>query len=282
MKRIIFTCCMFAFAMTASNVVAQVQTPAPSPSCKTEQMVGLTKITVDYSRPGVKEREIFGGLVPYGETWRTGANAATKITFDKDVKLGGQEVKGGSYAMFTKPGQAEWNFMLYPYESGNPGSYAESDVEPIMFTGESQSMGDIQVESFMIMFDQLRSGSATMILAWDNTAVGVPVEVHTDRDVQASIESTLAGPSMGDYYASASYYHSEGKDLEKALKWINKSIQMGNERFWVLRTKSLIQAGLGDKAGAISSAKKSLELAKEAGNNDYIRMNEASIKEWMD
>ncbi|MDH3245433.1 MAG: DUF2911 domain-containing protein [Saprospiraceae bacterium] len=282
MKQIIFTCCLFAFALMATTAVAQVQTPAPSPSCKIEQMVGLTNVTIEYSRPSVKDRKIFGGLVPYGEVWRTGANAATKITFDKDVKLGGQEVKGGSYALLSKPDESEWKFMLYPYESGSPNSYMESEVEPIMFTGESQSMSDVKVESFMIMIDQLTNSSASLVLAWDNLVVGVPLEVHTDKDVEASIESTLAGPSMQDYFASASYYHSEGKDLNKALKWINKAIDMGYERYWVLRTKSLIQADLGDKAGAIESAKKSLEMAKEAGNNDYIRMNEASIKEWMD
>jgi tetratricopeptide (TPR) repeat protein len=133
----------------------------------------------------------------------------------------------------------------------------------------------------LIQFDQITNNSANMWVIWDKTAVPVEIKVETEKAVQASIDRVMAGPSAGDYFSAASYYLSEDKELDKALTWINKSIEMGNERYWVLRAKSLIQSKLGDKAGAISSAKKSLELAKEAGNMDYVKMNEDSIKEWM-
>ncbi len=279
MKKAFLTC--LALGLSLGMIMqAQIRTPAPSPSNKYVQMVGLTEVTIEYSRPGVKDREIFGGLVPYDEPWRLGANAATKFTFSEDVVLGGKDVEKGSYAVLAKPGMTSWTLMLYPYESGNFGSYLESDVEPIMVTAEVNKM-EAQIQNLMILLDDIKSDGAVLLLGWDHTMAAVPLKVHTDKAVEENIASVMAGPSQNDYYAAASYYHSEGKDLNKALEWIDKAIDMGYERFWVLRTKSLIQAKLGDKEGAISSAKKSLELAKEAGNNDYIKMNEASIKEWM-
>lgn len=270
---------MFMLALTM-QVNAQISTPAASPSAKVEQTVGLTQVTVEYSRPSKKDREIFGGLVPYGEAWRTGANAATKITFSDDVKLNGQDLKAGSYAVLTKPMEKEWKFMLYPYVSGSWGSYRDGDVEPIMFTAESAEM-PFTVESFTIAIGDLHNHGAKIWFMWDNVGATVNLDVHTDKTVEASIEKTMSGPTPGEYSAAASYYLAEGKDMNKALMWINKSIENDTrEKFWILRTKSLIQAKLGDVKGAMATAKRSLELAKEAGNNDYVRMNEASIKEW--
>ncbi|MBX2815097.1 MAG: DUF2911 domain-containing protein [Saprospiraceae bacterium] len=281
MKKALVTICLSALCMLMVSMShAQVTTPAPSPWSKTEQMVGLTKVTVEYSRPSMKGRSIFGGLVPYDKAWRTGANSATKITFDKDVQVGGNDVKAGSYAVITKPGMDSWKVMFYPYAGGSWGSYLSSDVEPVTVTGETASMGDIKVESFEISFNDLTNDGANLYMFWDNTAVWVPIAVHTDKEVMASIDKTMAGPSAGDYYGAANYLAAKGEDLEKALKWMNKSIDMGNKRFWTLRAKSLLQAKMGDKAGAVETAKESLEMAKEAGNDDYIKMNTESIKEW--
>ncbi len=266
-----------AFAMPSE---AQIETPSASPSSKLEQMVGLTKVTVEYSRPSKKGREIFGSLVPYGEAWRTGANAATKITFSEDVVLGGQELAAGSYAILTKPMKTEWMFMVYPYASGNWGSYLNSDVEPATFTAPTAEL-PFEMETFTIDVGYLRNKSARIWFVWDRTMVSVDLDVHTEKQVEASIKKTMAGPSAGDYYSAASYYLDEGKDMEKALMWINKSIDMDDqEKFWVMRRKALIQAALGDYKGAVATAKKSKELAMAAGNNQYVQMNEASIKEW--
>jgi hypothetical protein len=268
---------MLAFSVQTN---AQIKTPAASPSAKVEQMVGLTTVSLEYSRPSVKGREIFGGLVPYDKVWRTGANSATKISFSEDVKLNGVAVKAGSYAVLTKPMKEEWMFMLYPYVSGSWGSYLDSDVEPTTFSAEAGEM-PFTVESFMISVGNLTSGGANIYFMWDKTGATVKLEVPTDESVEKSIAATMAGPTAGDYSAAASYYFNEGKDLNKALKWITKSIENDDrEKFWILRTKSLIQAKLGDSKGAVMTAKRSLELAKEAKNDDYVRMNEASIKEW--
>ena len=230
---------------------------------------------------GKKGRDIFGGLVPYDEVWRLGANAATKITFSEDVVFGGKDVKAGAYAMLAKPGKSSWTLMLYPHTTGNFGAYLEGDVEPIKVMAEAATLADAQMQNFMIAFDNITSNSTSIWFGWDHTFAISEIKVHTDKAVAENIERVMAGPSANDYYGAAAYYASEGKDLEQALEWINKSIEKGNERFWVLRQKSLIQAKLGDKAGAIESAKRSLELATKADNKDYIRMNEASIKEWM-
>jgi tetratricopeptide (TPR) repeat protein len=268
---------MLAFSVQTN---AQIKTPAASPSAKVEQVVGLTTVSLEYSRPSVKDREIFGGLVPYGKAWRTGANSATKISFSEDVKLNGAAVKAGSYAVITKPMESEWTFMLYPYASGSWGSYLSSDVEPVTFSAKT-SETPFKMESFLIDIGNLSSAGADIWFMWDRTGAMVRLEVPTDESVEKSIAATMAGPSAGDYSAAASYYFNEGKDLNKALKWITKSIEMDDrEKFWILRTKSLIQAKLGDSKGAVMTAKRSLELAKEAKNDDYVRMNEASIKEW--
>ncbi len=268
-------------ACIATLIHAQIQTPSPSPGAKVDQRIGLVDVTLEYSRPSIKGRVIFGGLVPYDEIWRAGANAATKITFSDDVMFGGAEVTKGSYAILAKPGKANWSFMLYPYNKTDWTSYRDSDVQPITVTTTPNMMADgIHVQSLMLGFDNLTNSSADFFLLWDNVYVPVNIKVNTDKTVEESISKVMAGPSAGDYYSAAAYYLSENKDLNQALVWVNKSLDMGNEKYWVLRTKSLIQAGLGDKEGAVVSANHSLDLATKDGNKDYIRMNQASIAEW--
>ena len=279
MKKSLFL--LMLCALGTSLVNAQLQTPAPSPLSKIEQKIGLTDVTVEYSRPSKKGRVVFGNVVPYNEVWRTGANAATKITFGDDVMFGGAEVKKGSYALMTKPGEKTWTVMLYPHTSTNWSSYLESDVQPITISTESYKMGEgMDVETFMMGFENLTNHGGDLYLLWEKTYVPVAIKVNTDKTVEASITKVMAGPTANDYFAAASYYYAEKKDLKKALEWVNTSIEKGNEKYWVLRTKSLIQADLGDKKGAIETATKSMELAKADNNPEYIRMNEASIAEW--
>ncbi len=279
MKKTLFLTMLLA--LSATMMTAQIKTPAPSPSATITQTIGLVDVSVEYSRPSMKGRTIYGDLVPYDKMWRTGANAATKITFSGDVKFGGADVPAGSYAMLTRPGKMEWDFMLYPYVSGSWSSYLESDVEAISTRIKSWQMPEgVNVESFMIGFDNLTNNSGDIYLLWEKTMVMVPITVNTDEAVEASIKSAMEGPSANDYYAAASYYFDAGKDNKQALEWINTAIDKGYDRFWVQRKKSLIQASLGDKKGAIASAKKSLEMATEAGNEEYIKMNNESIMEW--
>lgn len=267
------------FALATLPMMAQISTPAPSPSAEIEQMVGLTEVSVEYARPGMKGRTIFAedGLVPFGEVWRTGANAATKIEFDTDVMFAGAEVEAGAYAILTKPMKEEWEIMLFPYESGNWTTYVEQ--EPAATVKAKSAKAPTTVESFTMMFANLEMDGAVLVMMWENTMVPVQIKVNVDEAVMASIEQTMAGPSANDYHAAASYLLSADKDLEKALEYVQKANASG-ERFWMVRTEALILGKLGRKADAIETAKKSLELAKEAGNADYVRLNEKSIKEW--
>lgn len=271
----------FTFVCTLS-LEAQINTPAPSPSSKLEQKVGLTDVTVEYSRPSMRGRKIFGGLEEYGELWRTGANARTKITFSDDVKVAGQTLKAGSYSLYTKPGQQTWEVFFYTEADGGgyPEKWDESKVAA-KTTVEAYQL-PVDIETFTITLDDLTSKSALLGLMWERTYVGVPIEFPTDEKVSKSIESVMAGsPKANDYYAAAVYYASEGKDIAQADKWMDKAMKMTDEpAFWQLRQQSLIKAKAGDKKAAIKAAKESLAKAKEAGNDDYIKMNTDSLKEW--
>lgn len=281
MKKLVLNFLVFSFlALMSQPLSAQISTPAPSPGSKLMQTVGLTDITVEYSRPGVKDRKIFAadGLVPYGEVWRTGANNATKISFSDDVKVGDAELKAGAYAILSKPTAASWQVMFFPYETGNWGSYV--DKEPAATVEAKTMKTGHKVENFSISIDGITTDEAQLIFAWDNTAAVVPVSVNVEERVMANIDRVLAGPTPNDYFAAASYYHQTGKDLNKALEWVKKANDTEQPRFWQVRLEALILADLNRKKEAIEAAKKSMKLAEEAGNNDYVRMNKKSIEEW--
>ena len=270
---------LFIIGIT-SAASAQIKTPQPSPLSKIEQVVGLTNVTLEYSRPAMRGRTIFGNLVPYGKMWRTGANANTKITFSDNVIVDGQKLVKGTYAIFTKPNKTSWDVFFYSDAKnwGTPKTWDETKVAA-KTTVEVVPM-DMNIDSFTMTFDDLTSGSAVLGLLWENVYVGVKFEVPTDKIASKSIEVIMNGPTDNDYFQAATYYHTEGKDLKQALAWMKKATEGDNPEFWYLRRMSLIQADLGDKAGAIKTAKQSLAGAEKAGNADYVKMNEESIAEW--
>ncbi|MDG3582148.1 DUF2911 domain-containing protein [Galbibacter pacificus] len=278
MKRLILAVCV---AFVSYLAEAQIQTPQPSPKSKLEQKVGLTDVTVEYSRPSMRERVIFGDLVPYGQVWRTGANQNTIITFSDDVKVGGTQLKKGSYALYTKPGQDNWEVYFYNDTNnwGNPEKWDESKVVAKV-SAEAYEL-PFDVETFTIDVDNLTNNGASFGIFWEKTYVSVPFEVPTVEKTQANIEKVMNGPNAGDYYAAAVYYLQEDKDLDKAEEWIDKAVSMQKEPpFWMLRQKSLIQAKNGDTKGAIETAKQSMAAAEKAGNQDYVKLNQKSLEEW--
>ncbi|MEX0314795.1 MAG: DUF2911 domain-containing protein [Allomuricauda sp.] len=272
---------LFAFAaLLAVSVEAQLQTPQPSPSAKLKQTVGLTEVEVEYARPSMRGRTIFGNLVPYNKLWRTGANQNTTISFSDDVTIDGQTVKAGSYAVYTKPGQSSWEVLFYA-DTNNWGTPREWDDSKVAAKTTAQVYPlPVDIETFTITIDDLHNNGATLGLMWEKAYVGVKFEVPTLTKAQKSIETVMAGPGAGDYYSAASYYYEEGKDLNKAKEWIAKAVEMRPDAFWVMRRQSLILAKLGDKKGAIEAAKQSLKVAEEAGNADYVKLNKDSLKEW--
>lgn len=162
-------------ALIFTTVDAQNNGPAASPSAKLEAMAGTTTITIEYSRPSMKDREIFGALLKYGEPWRTGANGATQITFDKDVMVGGSTLAADTYTIISIPGKESWEVSFYKYEGGGWNSYLEKDaavkvmVEPAML--------DCTVETLLIDVQDLRNESATLGIAWENTYVPIALGV---------------------------------------------------------------------------------------------------------
>ena len=276
MKKIILLICLVAFVTTN----AQIKTPAPSPSQKIEQKVGLTDVTLEYSRPLMRGRVIFGGLVPYDKIWRTGANANTKITFSEDVEVGSTKLKAGTYAIYTKPNPNTWEVYFYSDANnwGTPQKWDDSKVAATI-KAEVQPM-PMKIQSFTMTFDDVDKDSANLGMLWENVYVSVPIKVDTDTKVLADIEKVMSGPSAGDYYAAAVYYLESGKDINQAKKWIDKAVEMRKDAFWFYRQQSLIYAKSGDKKGAIKAAKTSLKMAEKAGNEDYVALNKKSLAVW--
>jgi len=271
---------LIALLFVGFTLNGQINTPAASPSATVMQTVGLTDVTVKYSRPSVKGRDIFSadGLVPFGKVWRTGANQVSNITFSTDVKVGGKELSAGTYAILTIPSASSWAVHFYNYEKSSWSSYLEAEPVAIV-TAKPTKLRDT-VESFTIGVDHVKADGAHLTFAWAKTKVAVPMSVDADGTVMANIDRVMAGPSKGDMYNAASYYHTAGKDLNQALTWITKATDGEDPKYWQVRRKALILADLGKTKEATAAAQKSMELAKAAGNDDYVRMNEKSIKEW--
>lgn len=274
------TTVVLLIASAATLAMGQITTPQPSPAATVTQTIGLTEVTVEYSRPGVKGRAIFGDLVPFDQVWRTGANSATKITFSEDVTVEGQELAAGSYAILTKPGASKWDVHFYKYEGRSWGSYVEKTPTVVASVAAIQLPSGMKMENFNILFDQLTNNGGNLEMIWDGTVVPVSIGVKTHDAVMADINKTLAGPSANDYYAAGAYLLDADQDLEKALMYVQKATHGDNPRFWQVRREAVLLGKLGRKAEAIAAAQKSLSLAKEAGNEDYVRLNEKSIKEW--
>lgn len=280
MKKSILFCVLLMIGTLAE---AQIQTPAASAPASVSTQVGLTDIKIDYFRPRAKGRKIFGTeanvLVPYGKIWRTGANSGTRISFSDDVTVEGKSVPKGEYLLLTWPGATEWTVSLYKDVSlgGNTGGYKEEN-DAVKFKVTPGKLTE-KVEMFTINITDISEDntSAKIQLAWENTSVKFNVGVSFDEKVMKSIEAnTKVNP--GNYFQAAVYYLETGKDLKKALEWINIAAEANPNAFWITHQKAKIQKALGDKAGAKATATASLESAKNQGNRDYQMMNEDLIK----
>ena len=272
---------LFLFlCMGSLSITAQIKTPAPSPASKVMQTVGLTDVTVEYSRPAMRGRTIYGDLVPFEKIWRTGANARTKITFSDDVTIDGNTLKKGTYAIFSKPAADSWEIYFYTEHSGGGAPQVLDETKVALKTTVKTQEMPMDIQSFTITFDDLTDNSAVLGIMWEKTYVGVRFNVPTDAIAAKSIKAVMSGPSANDYHSAASYYRNSGKDLKQALVWSNKAVEMNKNAFWMMRENSLIHAALGDKKSAIEAAKKSLAVAQKAGNAAYIKMNTESIAEW--
>lgn len=280
MRAIIFTLLLFTVNLSFS----QINTPRVSPASEVEQMVGLTEIEIEYSRPSMRGREVFGNLVPFGKVWRTGADNSTKISFDTDVIISGKTIQSGTYSIFSIPNKESWEIIFYSDVElwGVPRDWSENKIVFSSIFDVKKLKKSNTVETFTISFNDLTNNDVNMSISWENTSVDIKIEVPTRSMVESDINKVLSdNPKSSDYYAAAVFYRQENINLDKALEWMNKAIEMNESpRFWQYRQQSLIMAANDKFADAVDAAKKSLNLAIEADNQDYIKMNRESIAEW--
>lgn len=269
---------LFQFSLSANAIAQTLKTPAPSPLQTIEQAFGLSNVKIEYSRPSVKGRVIFGDLVPYGKIWRTGANSSTKITFPDDVKIDGMPLVAGTYAIYTLPGADSWDVMFYKdLKLGGDVTEYKMENEVLKVKVKPSALSN-KVETFTINFADITPSTMNIELLWDKTRVALSVKTEIDEKVLKSIEAALEKDTR-PYFQAASYYFDNGKDLTTALKWVNTAIETNPKAFWMYHLKAKIQKKMNDNKGAIETAQKSLELAKEEKNDDYVKLNEKLIGE---
>ncbi len=279
MQSKIITLMMVLVAFVAQ---AQIQTPQPSPGAEIEQVIGLTEVEVKYSRPAMRGRTIFGDLVPYGKLWRTGANLRTTFSTSTDITVQGEELKEGTYGILTVPNADSWEVIFYTeYEGGGAPRELDESKVALRVKAKPENTG-YDMENFTIAFGDLADGSTGMMyMMWEKTRVPLKIGTPAKEMAMKSIEGVMAGePSANDYFQAAAFYHEAGEDLDQALEWVNKAVEMNPDAFWMSRRKSLIQADMGDTNGAVETAKVSLAAAEKAGNQDYVKMNKESIAAW--
>ena len=274
---------LFVVAFVASSLLAQeakkIEFPQASSGATVKERVGVTDVSIEYSRPNMRERKIFGGLVPYGQIWRTGANAATKMTFSTDVKLGGTPVPAGTYALFTIPGEAEWTVILSKV-SDEWGSYAYNQKDDqARIKVKPVSLAD-PLETMTIGVQDIRAGKANLVIAWEKTKV--PVEIDTDlvAKIKPQIEAAMAGSGEKPYFPAAMFYYENDLDMKLAKEWIDAAVKKQPDAVWMVYRKGLILKKAGDKEGAMAAAKQALELASKQDGEikaEYTRLSEGLI-----
>ncbi len=264
-------------AFTADLQAQGLKMPQASTNQVITQNFGLGKITLNYSRPNVKGRKIFGAMEPYGTVWRTGANSATMISFTEPVKIEGKELPAGDYGLFTIPGKDEWT-VIFNKGAKQWGAYEYKEAEDVLRVKVKAIKLKDKVETFTMQFADVLATSAQLQLAWENTAVNVNLTTEVDAQVMASIDEAMKGEKK-PYFAAAQYYYSNGKDLNKALEWVNAAEAADGKAPWVKLWKGRIQLKMGDKAGAAKTAAAGLQLATEMKNQEYVRLHTELLSE---
>jgi hypothetical protein len=275
MKKICILSVLVLCSLFLAPSFAQVKMPQASSAQTIIQEFGLGTVTVKYSRPNVKGRNVFNDLAPYGEVWRTGANTITTISFSDDLSLAGNQVKAGEYALLSIPGKDTWTIVLNK-DTKQWGAYTYKQSEDVLrFTVKPSRLNE-KMETFTIGFSEVTPSSAKLDLMWADIRVSIPMATDIDSRVMASIDQAMQGEKK-PYMQSAIYYYDNGKDLTKALDWMNSVPAADQKTPWYNYWKAKIQLKMGDKAGAAASARTGLEIAKTMNNAEYIRLNNAVL-----
>lgn len=269
LKKLFF--CVSACAIIATADAQTLKTPQPSPTQTIKQDFGIGNIELSYSRPGMKGRKIYGDLVPYGKVWRTGANGATTLTFSDSVTIGGVKIAPGKYGLLSIPDKDQWTLILSKQtDVTSPAAYnQESDV--VRVNAKPMTLKE-PLETFTMQFANVKPTTADLQIMWDNVAVSLPIATDVESKVMAQINA-LMNRDNRPYFQAAMYYMENGKDLNQALAWLNKAIEQSPNAFFIYHQKANVLARLGKKDEAKATAQKSMELAKEAKNDDYVELN---------
>ncbi len=267
---------MLTLLLAAFVNYSQVRMPQPSPTQMIRQDFGMGNIELTYSRPAAKGRKIFGDLVPFDKIWRTGANGATLIKFNQPVQIMNKAVDTGSYALYTIPGAENWTIILNKgVKNWGTAGYSESD--DVIKISIPRSRLKNYVENFTMGFANLKPESCELQMMWEKTAVSIPITTNIKSKLKADLDNALKGDKK-PYWQATQFYNEYEKNLPLALEYANKATDENPKAYWVWLYKAKIQQEMGDKAGATTSANKSMELATEDKNDDYVKMNKELLK----
>ena len=283
MKKII---ALLSLACVVGFATAQ-ELPKLSQPSKSEHVVGVTKISLQYSRPSVRGRVIFGEVVPYGEVWRLGANEATKITTSNELTFApaegtknGQTMPAGTYAIFALPGaDGTWKIMFNTVTEqwGSDEYDATKDAVAVQVKATEGTF----TETLTLDINNVSLTGGSLVITWDKVRVEIPFTVDTDKHAQANIDAAIAeGKDLDKVYASAAnYYFNSKNDLDKAIEYADKSIAV-SKTFSNLFLKARILHKKGETKDAIKLAEEALKLAEEAKQDRWIGYIGDTLKEW--
>lgn len=277
MKQISITLVLVFFIFGITVQAQEFTVPVLSPSAKVWQQFSTSSISIEYSRPSVRNRIVFGDLVPYGKAWRTGANAATKITFGENVSFAGQNIEAGTYSMHTIPNPTEWTVILSKdLETTNAANYKEEDNVAKINIKVNNSKE--KIETFTININYITTNSAIIQLAWENSIINIPVIADNKAKIFAYLEKELKKTNP-IYQKAANFYLDENYKLDDALIYINKAIEGNPNAYWLYWTKAQILTKLNKKTEAIQTGEITLEKAKLAGSGDEYQKKLDELKQ---
>lgn len=265
----------FVFAgltlFSAQKSHAQAKFPPASSTTKIEQSIGIKNAILVYQRPNVNNRIIFGGLVPYDQVWRTGANGIPVLTLEEDVKIAGNTVPAGSYGLFTIPTKGDWTIILSKnIEQWGSYQYKESE-DFLRFQTKSSKLSN-KIETFTIAFEDVTPTGANLTLAWEKTKVSFPIAVDQSAEIMAGIQAAMQGDKK-PYFQAAQYYFNNNLDINQAVEWVNKADKGNTKAPHIKYWKARILLKAGDKAGAIKTATEGIAMAKSLNNEEYVKLN---------
>jgi hypothetical protein len=271
---------LLAAALFALPAAAQLKLPAVSQHAVVSQTIGLTDITVTYSRPGVKGREIFGGLVPYGKVWRTGANTATQFAVTTDVDIEGKKLPAGTYSLHTIPGPNEWT-VIFNKDAGQWGSFNYDQAKDALRVTIKPEKAAHSAEWLEFHFPKVSTDSATLMLRWADVAIPIKIDTNTTANVLANAKTAVEGAKADDWqtpYRAGTFAFENGK-MAEAKEWSDAAVKR-NENLSTLWLRARIEEKEGHKTEAVKTAELALSKQSDKDNKDFVGEVKKQIESW--